>query len=268
MVSSDGLPSVGQHLRLIGLKARPDLNGAHATAVAAVSSAESAELAEKRRVKIATALANEVLSVRRENAEIIEGEALQRCVFSMPHFAVHQQSGRGCCWIAQRRISAGKVLWREEPLIVYAFADYLADPMVSHINEQLGPYLAREHYPPEAMALLEQGSNRIAELTLAKLSPGDCRRCMALADAFSTPPAKSPGNIYRTNTFGREDIDGGILYEVLSRINHSCDPNVVKVYDGFTAVVRAARDVESGEELCISCACSARQNSHNLPSQR
>ena len=55
--------SVGQRVLLHGLAARPALNGCVATVVEP-SAAEAAELAEKRRVKVRTALADEVLSVR------------------------------------------------------------------------------------------------------------------------------------------------------------------------------------------------------------
>ena len=75
---------------------------------------------------------------------------------------------------------------------------------------------------------------------------------MTLSDAFSAPGAKTAGGIYKTNSFARDDTEGAILYEVLSRVNHSCAPNAAKHFDGFTAVVTALRDVAAGEELFIS----------------
>ena len=62
----------GQHVRLRSLQGRPALNGAHATVVAAASDAEAAELEQKGRVKVSTALTGECLSLRIANVELKE----------------------------------------------------------------------------------------------------------------------------------------------------------------------------------------------------
>lgn len=243
--------SIGQVVRLCGLAARPDLNGAHATVVEP-SATEATELKLKDRVKVTTLLAGETLALRRASIEPVEGEAMANAIFSTADFAVVRQPGRDFAWIARRRLLAGKQLWREQPLVAYRFYDFLSDPVVRALHEQLEPFLSQQSYTPAAMQLLGQAADRIADRIYAQLSPCEKRRYMALHDAFSTPPAKTAGGIYRTNTFEREDEEGGILYEVLSRVNHSCCPNVCKEYDGFIAVVTALRDIACGEELCIS----------------
>ena len=43
-----------------------------------------------------------------------------------------------------------------------------------------------------------------------------------------------------------------LLFERLSRINHSCSPNMAREYDGDSAFLFALKDVQKGEELTIS----------------
>jgi len=217
----------GQRVRLFGLNARPDMNGAHATVLAPASDAEAADLQEKGRIKVSAAPTGEVLSVRSSNATsrpIIEDEMLTEAIFSTDYFAVFEQPGRGYTWRALKRMSAGRVMWREEPLVVHSFAEHLTDPVVKALCSDFAPYLRSRDFPPEAMKMLEEGCDRMAEHMFVKLSAQQRRRYMSLADAFSTPPAKTAGNIYRTNSFARaaDDETGGVMYEILSRINHSC----------------------------------------------
>ena len=42
------------------------------------------------------------------------------------------------------------------------------------------------------------------------------------------------------------------LYKTSSFINHSCDPNVITIFDGPRVVLRAIKDIEEGEELLLS----------------
>lgn len=45
---------------------------------------------------------------------------------------------------------------------------------------------------------------------------------------------------------------GSAMYPSASYFNHSCDPNVAKVRQGRTMIFVTAREVQAGEELCIS----------------
>ena len=238
----------GQLVKLRGLEGRPALNGCHGI-VLATNAEEAAELQLKGRIKVSTALADEVLSVRLANVEQVQ--TTEHTIFSTRDFAVVLQPGRGYTWRALRRIASGKVLWREEPLVVHRMADHLVDPIMQALQDQLEPYMRQESYPPEAMRLFDQSAERIAERFYGQLSANQQKRFMSLSDAFSTPPAKTLGRIYRTNSFYREEEEGGIMYEVLSRLNHSCSPNVAMDYDGFTAVVSALQDVAPQEELLL-----------------
>ena len=45
---------------------------------------------------------------------------------------------------------------------------------------------------------------------------------------------------------------GHLLFERLSRINHSCSPNMARENEGDSAFLFALKDVQNGEELTIS----------------
>ncbi|KAM7190552.1 hypothetical protein V8F20_009685 [Naviculisporaceae sp. PSN 640] len=60
----------------------------------------------------------------------------------------------------------------------------------------------------------------------------------------------------QTNAFNRLDADAGtagiFLDQVLAMVNHSCVPNAFVGFDKRTAMLRAQRDIEPGEEIEIS----------------
>jgi hypothetical protein len=45
---------------------------------------------------------------------------------------------------------------------------------------------------------------------------------------------------------------GSAMYPSASYFNHSCEPNITKVRRGRTVLFVTSRDVDAGEELCIS----------------
>lgn len=60
----------------------------------------------------------------------------------------------------------------------------------------------------------------------------------------------------QTNAFNRLDADMGtagiFVDSVLAMLNHSCVPNAFVEFDKRTAMLRAERDIEAGEEVEIS----------------
>lgn len=60
----------------------------------------------------------------------------------------------------------------------------------------------------------------------------------------------------QTNAFNRLDADTGMagifLDPVLAMVNHSCVPNAFVGFDKRTAMLRAERDIQVGEEIEIS----------------
>ncbi len=249
--------TAGQRVRLKSLQARADLNGAHATVESAASSSEADELAQKQRLKVTTALTEESLSVRLTNVEIAIGDF----AFSTADFGVAQHPIRGHTWVARKKLRAGRVLLRDEPLLVFRTADHLGDPVMRELQDRVAPFLGAQPYPPEAVALFDRIAERIAEREFSQLSAVAKRRYLALADAFA-PAAKTLGGRYKTNSFAHifaDGYEGAIVYDIVSRLNHSCAPNLASTgargIHGFadaTAEVAALRDVAEGEELFIS----------------
>ena len=247
----------GQRVRLKSLQVRADLNGAHATVESAASSSEADELAQKQRLKVTTALTAESLSVRLASVEI----ATDDFAFSTADFGVAQHPLRGHTWVARKRLRAGRVLLRDEPLLVFRTADHLGDPVMRELQDRVAPFLGAQPYPPEAVALFDRIAERIAEREFSQLSAVAKRRYLALADAFA-PAAKTLGGRYKTNSFAHifaDGYEGAIVYDIVSRLNHSCAPNLASTgargIHGFadaTAEVAALRDVAEGEELFIS----------------
>lgn len=186
---------VGQRVRLQGLASRTALNGAHATVVAPESVEEAAELAHKGRVKVLTALAHEVLSVRVANAQLLDETDDEPALFSTSYFAVVPSAARGYMWTARRTIPAGKLLLRESPLLVNCIADHLGDPVIEAARAELEPLTKSGECPAKAKELFERCAARIAERLYASLASRERRRYMALSDAFSEPPTKTVYNI-------------------------------------------------------------------------
>ena len=249
--------TAGQRVRLKSLQARADLNGAHATVESAASSSEADELAQKQRLKVTTALTEESLSVRLASVEI----ATDDFAYSTADFGVAQHPLRGHTWVARKKLRAGRVLLRDEPLLVFRTADHLGDPVMRELQDRVAPFLGAQPYPPEAVALFDRIAERIAEREFSQLSAVAKRRYLALADAFA-PAAKTLGGRYKTNSFAHifaDGYEGAIVYDIVSRLNHSCAPNLASTgargIHGFadaTAEVAALRDVAEGEELFIS----------------
>ena len=73
----------------------------------------------------------------------------------------------------------------------------------------------------------------------------DCRSAEHLAEHLAV-------QIFRTNAYNHDETSGGRLYELLSRANHSCVPNLERAFVGETVVVTARRKVAKGGELCTS----------------
>ena len=247
---------VGAVVRLKNLATRPDLNGVHATVVAPADASEATELIAKERVKVTTALVDETLAVRHTSAEPMS--AVQHAIFSTENFVIDEQPGRGYTWRARRRMRPGKQLFREEPLVVTEYAAHLTDPVVQSLQAQLEPFvhLNKGEYTFEAEALLDQSMERMATIEFEKAMSRDKRRWMALSDAFAVDD-KTPASIMKTNSFKHDAVMCQCMYEHISRLNHTCEPNLTTHFDGFALIVSTLRDVAEGDELSICYARSA-----------
>lgn len=90
---------------------------------------------------------------------------------------------------------------------------------------------APTHPPSQPFFFVHQ-----AEIAYQKLETPLRERWLALDDSV-TVSGKTPGGVLRTNAFD-DDTGHANLYELLSRVNHSCEPNAIRESEQAT---RAAR---------------------------
>ncbi|CAK9068713.1 unnamed protein product [Durusdinium trenchii] len=142
-------------------------------------------------------------------------------------FEVRDLGAKGMGVVAARKIQKGELLLREQPLLV-----------VSHCQDsrQLGTW------------------EQEIEEALGRLPDDQLRSFWSLSDCHSETKTSAVG-IVRTNALPIETAQGDMVgvYANVSRFNHSCNNNVNNSYqEEHGEVLHAIRDVEAGEELCIT----------------
>ena len=139
-------------------------------------------------------------------------------------FKISEVEGKGVGWIAKRDIQKGEKIWEENAII-----------------DNLG-------WSVQGLCLLPiiELDRKINNLSVQKKD-----QFLSLNDPDKNEdPALRNSRIYRTNALS----DG--LYTVISRLNHSCQPNVIWSTDGdnppYRQEVRALRDIPAGVEMTAS----------------
>jgi len=171
----------------------------------------------------------------------------------------HVGEGLGFGLRATRDLPLGTVVLRERPIAVLRASELRhvigQDPplerLVASAADEASAFSDAQYWPAPTHASAEV-IERFASHVFAQLPEPLQRKWMSLADSFSVPPAKSPGNVVRSNAFTDTAVGDSYLYEVLSRANHSCRPNISRTFEGSTVVVRTTRTVAAGEPLLIS----------------
>ena len=164
---------------------------------------------------------------------------------------------------ATRDMPAGSFVFREQPLACLASATlqdlFMTDSVMQSIlqeivaqNDEPPPFSDRAWWPEPTPAPIK-AIQRFAEIEFAKMPKSAQEKWMALADSFSKPGEKSPGNVMRSNAFTDANTGDNFLYAHLSRANHSCAPNMQRSFESAgLAVVSLLRDVCKGDALLIS----------------
>jgi len=156
---------------------------------------------------------------------------------------------------AMRDLRSGEIVLNEMPIMSISERDerLMQDPAYSRLFATLVA-LGREEGVEEALERCSvETSKRIAELVFPTLAKSQQNRWMSLHDAYAaTENAKTPSGIFRTNAISSAGTV--TLFGLLSRINHSCMPNVYKdmAHSGHAIVLRALFDPRRGDELLIS----------------
>ena len=190
-------------LRLHGLPPElAHLNGEHAVVSEACTEAESATLLSAECAKVLTLLSKCSVTVPLACMELTDAPA--DVLFSNNEFAVVKTPGRGLGMRAQRALKKHELVLRENPLsgsinIGRSTSTMGAsDAVLWQLLQQLEPFSALDHFPPAAVAILEQVLARVAQLDYDQLPLAKQQRWMALHDTFSPPEGpKQPSQVGR-----------------------------------------------------------------------
>ena len=279
-------------VRLHSIEGRPELEGFHATKLTGLD----------RRVVdgphqgrwIGVMLLDELIFVHEETESTpVASGLLSQATYSTGSIAVVEQSGRGYGMVALHGISQGEVVLEEDALLASTIDEADDDPEVVAINDDARTVLALAQMRlgsaprPEEWNRLPGMKNIADRVTVLQsqrafdsMPPEQCKRWMGLCDSSQDslvnldgsklPSAtsaveKSAAGVLHSNGFGGTS-DGTrtvLMFEKLSRCNHSCAPNVdmqtsPKTVDqgtrqaAYTARLIALRDIAAGEELTLS----------------
>lgn len=173
--------------------------------------------------------------------------------------AVVNLPGRGQAVRATRLVREGECVLTETPIAIlpddrlasWATTDHELRELVAQreVRSQHSQF-SDECWWPTAQRASVDVIDRFAALEFAELSAERQQRWMSLMDAFAVAK-KTPGGILRTNAYTGGG-GGTKLFEMQSRFNHGCLPNVEFRWNGQFSIVRASRDIAESEELLIS----------------
>lgn len=212
-------------------------------------------------------------------------------LFANDVMAVVSTPSCGLGMVARRNIVRGEVLWEEEPLAQLTIDDaqVAADVALLALQSDAQTVLAlaqmRTGTPPDPedyshLPGMKVFADQIVRYQAARsfeaLSPERQRRWMGLCDSLAlhgSGSTKTAAGVYHSNSFGTA-ADGqrtSVLFEVISRINHSCAPNVDVVTDVHLGRARgrlvALRDISAGDEVLVSYLGSVGSVRMELPTE-
>lgn len=136
-------------------------------------------------------------------------------------YKISEVVGKGLGWIALRDIKKGEKVWEENAII-----------------DNLGKNVGGRRL------LIVPELDRI----VAQLSPENKKHFLSLND-----PDKNGDPAFRNNRIYQNNVLSDGLFVMISRLNHSCQPNVIWSSDDdfppFLEEVRALRNIPAGEEI-------------------
>lgn len=207
-----------------------------------------------------SAAATAQLDLRRATA------AAQTHLFDNGTIRVCAVPGKGHGIIAVRPIAAGALVLEEAPLVRVSkntqTREMKEHPMVGSLMQRVYALASERKFDPrdfdtwpaEVCEALERVLDIQAEIVYGKLDPHTQSKWLSLENSVSGDGLKTPGGVLRTNGF--DDRHGcATMYEVLARINHSCEPNAERVagpLEGSVVRVFALADIAADTEVLVS----------------
>ena len=189
-----------------------------------------------------------------------------------PSFDVRPLPGRGFGAVASRDIPRGDTILMEEPLLDPRLngAELLQEAAKDNPKATPAEAWFAEHYPlkvevgsgsPDRM--LENLRPQVTVVAVRgvtaafrKLPKQKQSVIMSLYDRYESELGeKTPYGVFMTNSFGKgAGAMQGALFNLSSRVNHSCRPNAYRNFDCEQNRLRlyACRDIDCGEEICIA----------------
>uniref|UniRef100_A0A6U0IMD4 SET domain-containing protein n=1 Tax=Minutocellus polymorphus TaxID=265543 RepID=A0A6U0IMD4_9STRA len=176
-------------------------------------------------------------------------------------------AGRGLGVLSTRYLKPGQLILQEIPFARVnkdaGSPESRANPKVSKLMARVvelassGQFDPRSEYgswPSEVVHCFEGVLEAQADMVFEGCSSDRQEKWMELSDVHAADEKhKTPGGILRTN--GVDDAEGHAnLYSQMSRMNHSCAPNAVRVStsdSGGVAVV-SRKQIDEGEEVLIN----------------
>jgi hypothetical protein len=171
--------------------------------------------------------------------------------------------GRGHGIVAVQPIVAGALVLVEAPLVRVSkntqTPEMRQHPIVAPLMRRVyalaseGKFDPRDFaaWPAEVCEILERVLDIQVELVYGRLDSRTQSKWLSLEDSVSCDGRKMPGGVLRTNGF--DDRHGcATMYEVLARVNHSCEPNAERIagpLEGSVVRVLALVDIAENAEV-------------------
>ena len=210
------------------------------------------------------------------------------------HITTREVEGRGVCAFAAKSFSAGEIVLLERALVVsalgapgklnrdlwFALAQLERTNQVPAFepNQHIGAFAALRDLGPavcRAKLLTKTVGDELAlpSAAEARRDARVLRQIVSNGTLGQSAGSFTPGEyarlrqVMKVNGFrfnaalGKDDLGydmGEVVFDRVSRINHSCEPNVTfhvswsEEYNTMINSIVAARDMELGEEVCIS----------------
>ncbi|KAK7049329.1 hypothetical protein VNI00_005930 [Paramarasmius palmivorus] len=165
-------------------------------------------------------------------------------------YRIGESPGKGLGMFATRDLKMGELILSERPIIIL--------PLMGRI-----PGIWADNLPRESLLSVQtEHWKKTLQHSFRRLTPEKEAAFWNLMNAWPSSLDKMEG-ILRTNGFNTEGMEDKTeqdmmgMYravgEIISRINHSCEPSVERRWDtaSFSFQLRATRDIKAGEECFI-----------------
>ena len=178
-----------------------------------------------------------------------------------------QLAGKGMGVVATQSLKPSQLILHEHPLVRVDKSPASFDSrqnstcmkLMNTVMEmaksgKFNPRSDYQNWPREVVSCYEGILNEQSQMAYDRLEKQKQKRWMELADVFAKDDdTKTAGGILRTNAID-DDENHANLYEQLSRINHSCAPNTMRVSTdkiGGVAIV-GHKDIAKDSEITIN----------------